>query len=328
MNASPDWLDFAPPKAKGMGRSFALAIVAHLVLVAALTLGVQWKRDAPVTTVEAELWSAMPKAAAPKLVEAAPPPPPTPTPAAKPPPPAPVVKTPDADIALEREKQKQLEQEKRLAAEKLAQQKLAQEKLEEAKLAKDKREQEKNVALEKKRQQDLNLAQDKKAQEEEAKRREDEDKKRALASKAKQDALKAQQQVALEKQESIKLEILRKDNLQRMAGLAGATGGAASAGTALRASGPSSSYSNRISAIIKANIVFIDDTPDNPVAEVEVRVAPDGTILKDKIKLIKSSGNKAWDEAVLKAIDKTAVLPRDTDGTVQPLLVINFRRRD
>ena len=322
MNATADWLDFAPPKAKGMGRAFALAIVAHLVLVAALTLGVQWKRDAPAITVEAELWSAVPKAAAPKLVEAAPPPPPpAPAPAPTPPPPAPVVKTPDADIALEREKQQQLEQERRLEAEKLAQLKLAQEKL-----AKDKREQEKKLALEKKRQQDLKLAQDKKAQEEEAKRREDEEKKRALALKAKQDALKAQQQVALEKQESIKLEILRKDNLQRMAGLAGATGGAASAGTAQHASGPSGSYGSRVSAMVKPNIVFIDDTRENPVALVEVRTAPDGTIVGRK--LIKGSGNKSWDEAVLKAIDKTAVLPRDTDGTVPQLLEINFRRRD
>ena len=326
MNATADWLDFAPPKARGMGRAFALAIVAHLVLVAALTLGVQWKRDAPATTVEAELWSAVPKAAAPKLVEAAPPPPPTPTPAAKPPPPTPVVKTPDADIALEREKQQQLEQKKRLAAEKLAQQKLAQEKQEQEKLAQDKREQEKKLVLEKKRQHELKLAQDKKAQEEEAKRREDEEKKRALALKAKQETLKAQQQAALEKQESIKLEILRKDNLQRMAGLAGATGGAASAGTAQRASGPSGSYGSRVSATVKPNIVFIEDTQDNPEALVEVRVAPDGTIVGRKLK--KSSGNKAWDDAVLKAIDKTAVLPRDVDGTVPALLDINFRRRD
>ena len=57
-----------------------------------------------------------------------------------------------------------------------------------------------------------------------------------------------------------------------------------------------------------------------------VRAAPDGTIVGRK--LIKSSGNKAWDEAVLKAIDKTAVLPRDIDGTVPPVLEINFRRRD
>ncbi len=318
MNATADWLDFAPPKARGLGRAFALAIVAHLVLVAALTLGVQWKRDAPATTVEAELWSAIPKAAAPKLVEAAPPPPPAPTP----------VVTPATAGACAQDARRRHRTGAREAAAVGAGEatgaswkKLAQEKL-----AKDKLEQEKKLALEKKRQQDLKLAQEKKAQAQEAKRREEDEKKRALALKAKQDALKAQQQAALEKQESIKREILRKDNLQRMAGLAGATGGAASAGTAQRASGPSGSYGGRVSAIVKPNIVFIDDTRDNPVALVEVRTAPDGTIVGRK--MLKGSGNKAWDDAVLKAIDKTAVLPRDTDGTVPPLLEINFRRRD
>jgi len=56
---------------------------------------------------------------------------------------------------------------------------------------------------------------------------------------------------------------------------------------------------------------------------VEVRTSPDGTIIARKI--IKSSGVKAWDEAVLKAIDKTEVLPRDTDGRVPPALIIEFR---
>lgn len=315
MNASADWLDFAPPKARGFGRPFALAIVAHLVLVAALTLGVQWKRNAPATTVEAELWSAVPKAAAPKLVEAPPPPPAPPPPAPTPAPPAPVVKAPDADIALQQAK-KLLEQEKKLAAQQLEQQKLAQQK----------RAQEKKLALEKKREQDLKLAQDKKKREDEAKRLEEEEKKRQLALKAKQDAVKAQQQAALEKKDAIKMEILRNDNLQRMAGLAGATGGANATGKAQRASGPSASYGSRVSAIVKPNIVFIEDTQDNPVALVEVRARPDGTI--DSRKLLKSSGNKAWDDAVLKAIDKTAVLPRDVDGTVPQLLEINFRRRD
>jgi colicin import membrane protein len=316
MNASADWLDFAPPKQRGFGRAFALAIAAHLVLVAALTLGVQWKRDAPSTAVEAELWSAVPKAAAPKLVEAPPPPPPAPPPPAPTPaPPTPVVKAPDADIALQQEK-KRLEQEKLQAAQQREQQKLEQER----------RLQEKKLALEKKRALDLKLAQEKKKKEEEARRLEDEEKKRELAQKAKQDALKAQQQAKLQKDEAIKLEILRKDNLQRMAGLAGATGGPAATGTAQRASGPSSSYGGRVSAMVKPNIVFIEDTQDNPVALVEVRAAPDGTIIGRK--LIKSSGNKSWDDAVLKAIDKTALLPRDIDGTVPQLLEINFRRRD
>jgi colicin import membrane protein len=59
---------------------------------------------------------------------------------------------------------------------------------------------------------------------------------------------------------------------------------------------------------------------------VEVKCSPDGTIVDRK--LLKSSGNKGWDEAVLKALDKTEKLPRDTDGRVPSPMVITFRPRD
>ena len=61
-------------------------------------------------------------------------------------------------------------------------------------------------------------------------------------------------------------------------------------------------------------------------AEVEVKCAPDGTIIERK--LLKSSGYKGWDDAVLKALEKTERLPRDTDGRVPATLVITFRPRD
>jgi colicin import membrane protein len=66
--------------------------------------------------------------------------------------------------------------------------------------------------------------------------------------------------------------------------------------------------------------------PGNPTADVEVRAAPDGTIVSRR--LVKSSGNKAWDDAVLRAIDKTETLPRDTDGRVPSLLVIGFKPKE
>lgn len=91
-------------------------------------------------------------------------------------------------------------------------------------------------------------------------------------------------------------------------------------------SNPSASYAGRIRARIKPNITFTEDVAGNPKAEVEVRTSPDGTIISRK--LLSSSGNKAWDEAVLKAIDKTATLPRDEDGRVPPVLEISFRPKD
>ena len=118
-------------------------------------------------------------------------------------------------------------------------------------------------------------------------------------------------------------EALRDENYKRMQGMAGDEN---PKGSALKASGPSAGYAGRIRARIKPNITFTEDVTGNPKAEVEVRTSPDGTILSRK--LLSSSGNKAWDEAVLKAIDKTANLPRDEDGRVPPVLEISFRPKD
>jgi TonB family protein len=109
----------------------------------------------------------------------------------------------------------------------------------------------------------------------------------------------------------------------------GATGAMGATGSAAQVAGPSASYGGRIVGRIRPNITFLGDmagTIGNPGAEVEVRAAADGTIISRK--LLKSSGIKAWDEAVLKAIDKTEILPRDVDGRVPSELVISFRPKD
>ena len=108
--------------------------------------------------------------------------------------------------------------------------------------------------------------------------------------------------------------------------MSGASGGENATGTALKSSGPSASYAGRLVGRIKPNITYPGDVVGNPRAEVEVKVSPDGTILSRRI--VQTSGNKAWDDAVLKAIDKTATLPRDEDGRVPPVLEISFRPKD
>jgi len=125
-----------------------------------------------------------------------------------------------------------------------------------------------------------------------------------------------------EKAEAERLEKMRQDNLKRIQGQAGATGGPTATGTAARDAGPSASYAGRIIARVKPNIVMTEAITGSPRAEVEVRAAPDGTIIGKR--LIKSSGNKDWDEAVLRAIDRTEVLPRDTDGRVPSPIAIGF----
>lgn len=319
--ASPH-LEFAPPAPPGVARAWLVAGVAHALLFLALGLATAWKTQPQTVQAEAELWSATPQAAAPRLQEPPPPPPepqsqPEPPPPAKPTPPAP---TPapdnsqrDAQIALEKKKKLE-EQKKQEAAERKAQEKKKKEA--EEKAAKDKAA--KDKALKDKAAQDK-LAQEKKEQE-----------KKKAAEKAKADEKKRQQEqarkAAQEQADEARAEALRQENLQRMQGMAGATGGANATGTALKSAGPSASYAGRLVGRIKPNIVYPGDVVGNPRAEVEVRVAADGTIQSRRV--VQSSGNKAWDDAVLRAIDKTDTLPKDTDGRVPPVIVLGFRPLD
>ena len=328
--APADRFEFAPPPTAGLGRSLGLAVLAHAVLLAALTWGVNWKSEALPVTAEAELWSAMPQAAAPRLREVRPEPVPEPLPT----PPRPVVKAPapspppkavvqptlpDPAIALEQEKRR-LQKEKQQAADQLEKEKQA--KLKQAQLKQEKLDRDKA-------QREADKLQAKREQEKEAKEAKDKkaaDDKKLADTKKKTEQAAERKQAAQAAEETKKIEAQREANLKRMAGLAGATGADNATGTALRSSGPSASYAGRIRASIKPNIILLDDIAGNPVAEVEVRTSPDGTIVSRK--LLKSSGEKSWDDAVLKAIDKTATLPKDVDGRVPPVLVISFRPKD
>lgn len=302
--------EFAPPPEPARGRSFAMAAAAHVLLFAALGLVTRWTTQEQVVTAEAELWSAVPQQAAPRLVEPEPAPAPEPEPKPEPPKPTPrpapapepEVQKHDAEIALKKQK----EEEKKKALEKEKAEKLRKEKLEKEKAEKEKAEKEKKLKEEK-------------AKEQKAKEDKERERKKVEADKRKAEEAK-------DKAEAARADDLRKENLKRMQGLAGATGGENSTGTALKSSGPSASYAGRLVARIKPNITYPGDVVGNPRAEVEVKVGADGTILSRRI--VQSSGNKAWDDAVLRAIDKTEVLPRDTDGRVPPVIVLGFRPLD
>lgn len=314
MPAATDRIEFAPPPAPGRAPSFALAVLAHVLLMLALTWGISWNRQPQDLSVEAELWSSVPREAAPApvaepqqpVVQAPPVQAPTPEPKPAPPPPAPAPPPPkQPDIKLEQEKRRQ--EEARRQEELQRQQQL------EAR----KREQELQ------RQKDLQAQREQQQRQqklEEARKKQEQDK-RALAEKKRADELakaKAKQQ-----QEAKLREQIRQETMKRIAGLAGATGSPGATGSALRASGPSRSYAGRIAARIRPNIVFTDVITGNPAAVVHLRVAPDGTIVGSK--LVQSSGVKSWDDAVLRAIDKTQTIPRDTDGSVVPEFDIVFR---
>ncbi|MGH8832521.1 MAG: cell envelope integrity protein TolA [Polaromonas sp.] len=285
MPSAADRLEFGPPRDAGWLRAFGLALLAHILLMAALTWGISWKRSDRAVSFEAELWSSVPQEAAPKLLETPQPPPPPPAPRAPEVKAAPPV--PDADIALQQEKKRKLlQQQKEAEAQKAA------EKLKAELQAKKEKEQ--------------------KAKEELAKRKAAEEANKAEAKQQEADAQKLADQ--------------RKKNLERLLGQAGASGAADAKGSAQKSGGPSAGYAGRIRARVKPNIVFTEDAAGNPTAEVEVKAAPDGTIMSQR--LVKSSGNKAWDDAVIKAVIRTEVLPRDVDGRVPTPMTLVFRLKD
>ncbi len=283
---------FMPRPPQGMGPGLALALLAHALLIAALAFGVNWRTREPQAVV-AELWSAVPQFAAPRAVE---PPLPLPAPQRAPEPVAKLAPAPapepsrDAQIAIEKAAQRK-ERLDQLAAE---------------------REKESTKEREK-----TQLKAEQAAKAERAKREAAE---AAAAAEADKDAKalaakQAQQQAAA-----------RESYQRRMRELAGATGGPTDTGSALRSSGPSAGYAGRIMARIKPNIVFNDVVDGNPMATVEVKLALDGTIVAKR--LVKSSGVKSWDDAVLRAIERTEILPRDTDGRVPPPFQIDFKLRE
>ena len=277
---------FAPQKLPGMRSGLALAIAAHVLLIVAIAWSVRWKSSEP-EGVEAELWAAVPQAAAPRVEVPQPQPQPQPRPTPPPPvvqpaPPTPVQQ--DAQIAIEKER--------------AAREKARQEEAERAEAAKKAAE--------------LKKREDAKKLEAERQRLADEAEKKKLAEQAKKDEAR---QAAI-----------REANLKRMMKEAGSSDDPLASGNAARTAGPSSGYAGRIKARIKPNIVLAASIEGNPLATVRVRVAPDGRIVSRQ--LVKSSGSATWDDSVLRAIDKTEVLPRDVDGTVPPTMDIDFRPRD
>ncbi len=158
------------------------------------------------------------------------------------------------------------------------------------------------------------------------KRREQDDKKAKLKAEKEEEAKRKAQ----EKQEAKEAEARHQAAVKRLQALAGSVGTPVDTGVAPKPSGPSASYIGRLRAKVKPNITFPDNllqtVVGNPTADVEVTCSPTGKI--ESVDLVKSSGNSAWDQAVINGLRKTDILPRDVDGSVPTRLVFSFRPRD
>ncbi|MES2152543.1 MAG: cell envelope integrity protein TolA [Pseudomonadota bacterium] len=268
--------------------SLMLALLMHGGLVLFLWAGISWQNTAPVE-VEAEVWDMKIQAAAPPPVLA---PPVEPTPEAAPPAPPAVAEAPalpDPEIALAKAKLK-AEKQKQLREQRLAEEKLEREQQELA---------------------------DQKARELAEKKKLD----KAAADKKLADKKAAEKLAAAEQK---KLDKLREAEMRRITGAAGTVGDAAKS-TAPRVD---SGYLASITSKIKSTTSYLGNTDmsGNPRAVFRIDELPTGEIIS--VKMVKSSGVPAFDDAVEKGIIKSSPLPKKKDGTVERSLEIGFSMKD
>ncbi|MBB2918573.1 cell envelope integrity protein TolA [Cupriavidus alkaliphilus] len=140
----------------------------------------------------------------------------------------------------------------------------------------------------------------------------------AARKEAQRKAMEAQRQASNAERQA---ELAR---LRAQAGGAGATANTgAGSGSSAR---PSSGYAERVRQRVKPNIIFNEDVPGNPAAVVAVHMAPDGSLLSTR--LARSSGNAGWDSAVLRAVQRSDPLPRDSNGVAPSNILITFWPKD
>ncbi len=314
---------FMPPPTPGMGRAVFLALLAHAVLVLALSFAVQWHQSTPESvTFVAELWAKVPIQAAPSAATQPLPEPRSeePSPVVKPPPvpkpvppPVPVAPEPPAppkaaDIALEKKKAQQEAKKMQELAQAKAQAALQLEKDKTDKLNKQKAEAEKLQAEKAKavKLKEEKLANEKRLKEEKA---------------AEAERKKEEQQAAEEAAQSEQRRKEAKDRALRLAGAAVGNGEPEAKGNAAQSAGPSASYGAKVAAAIRNNISQVKEIPGNPTVEYDVTTDPGGNILGAKLR--KKSGDPYWDETALNAILKTGKLPRDENGRVpSPMTIV------
>ena len=287
--------------------AIALAIAVHAAFVGVLVFSMRWQNQ-PNEAVTAELYA--PPVRQP-VTEPAPPPKPAPAPAPKPEPehkpppkpeperkpppkPAPEPPKPDpraAEIALKaKQEQERRKREEQEAAKKESERRVA-----------EKREREREQ-VEKKKEEQRKLAEARERQTREAEAmREQADRERRELERERQ----AQAEAQLRAQAKAEAEARARDALSRA----------------------QSDYASRIQQKVRGNVILPPELAGNPEAIFDVVQLPTGEVLEATLR--KSSGVRAYDEAVQRAILKSSPLPRpDRPELFQRVLTLKFRPRD
>ena len=125
-------------------------------------------------------------------------------------------------------------------------------------------------------------------------------------------------------------EKARADQLARLRAAAGAEGGSGgTVGSGVGGGGTApAGWTDKVIKKVKPLIVFNPESINgNPAAVIMVNLAPDGAILSTSIQ--SSSGNAAWDRAVLLALSRAESLPKDDNGKIpQREVKLTFKPKD
>ena len=289
-----------PRRITGKWLALAMAIAVQLGFLAVLVFSVSWQNRKP-EAVTAELYAPPVKAPAPQAAPAPQPPPEPPPPKPEPkiepkaepkaePRPVPKVDKPDPHAAEIALKAKQ-EEERRKRAE--AERREAEKKLREQKEAEEKRK-----ADEKKKQDEKRLAEVRERQQRETEAL------RALAEREAQARAQAEREAVAKAQQAAK-----------------------QAAEQSARSKAEADWIRRIQAKIKGNVIVPAELAGNPEAIFEVVQLPTGEIIDATLR--KSSGNRAYDDAVQRAILKSSPLPRpERIELFERTLTLKFRPQD
>jgi colicin import membrane protein len=178
-----------------------------------------------------------------------------------------------------------------------------------------------------------------KAKEDERKQAQrEEDKKKTEALKAKADKAKEEKTKLAKAEQAKKLEEAKareetaqseqrlKEATERALRLAGASGSGSATGMASHSSGPTAKYGAKVIAAIRPNISQLKEFSASLMADYAVCTDASGKVISAK--LVKPSGDPAWDEVALNAILKTDRLPLDENGRVPSPMTIGLKPRD
>ncbi len=151
-------------------------------------------------------------------------------------------------------------------------------------------------------------------------------------AKQKQEQAKEKAKAEAERKEALAQQKARSDQLARLRSAAGKEGAAGGRGGVVGdgvggGGNAKPGYADKVRKKILPLIVFNPSlVAGNPAVEVGVELAPDGTIMNRKV--LKSSGDAAWDRAVLRAVDDAQTLPKDDDGKVPKQIRLTFKPKD